>query len=532
MQKRILALFITLLIVFNGLMARVYLIATGDTLAQAAQQQSAYTIELSESRGYIYDCNLVPLVNNSADYKAIVSPVPDVLSVFSDNEDLIDRDLLVTRLEEHIPFTVNTGSEEIYGNGISSYKILDRYTSDTLAPHIIGHLSSEGQGVMGAEAAYNDYLSSHSGNLQVRYVVNAYGEVLMGAGEEQINNNYNDPHGVVLTIDSEIQKIAEEAAEDIAWGSVVVMEVNSGDIKASVSMPSFTPDDIAKDLENPDKPFFNRSYATTAVGSTFKVLVSAVAFERGFNINQSYECTGSIQVGDTVYGCHYEQGHGPINMQTALEVSCNPYFIQLAQDVGVQNIAFKAAQMGFGRESELMPGVYSSAGVLPSQEELRSIGEAANFSFGQGMLSATPIQIAQMMSTIANGGMAVTPRITKGFTNDGEVISEHTEQAVSQRILEEGVAQQVRNMMVSVVENGSGKKAKPYVGGAGGKTSSAQTGMYIDGEEVVHAWFAGFYPIDEPKYAIVVLVEGGEAGQDVAAPIFKEIADRIRFIEG
>ena len=137
------------------------------------------------------------------------------------------------------------------------------------------------------------------------------------------------------------------------------------------------------------------------------------------------------------------------------------------------------------------------------------------------------MQIACLVSAIANGGGAITPRLVAGSTVDGTSLTSPTAVYSPRPVFLPEAAEQVRRMMVSVVEEGSGKNAKPQRGGAGGKTASAQTGQYLDGEEVVHAWFAGFYPAEEPRYTIVVFCEGGDSGGDRACPVFKEIADGI-----
>ena len=128
---------------------------------------------------------------------------------------------------------------------------------------------------------------------------------------------------------------------------------------------------------------------------------------------------------------------------------------------------------------------------------------------------------------MVNGGGAVTPRLVAGSTTDGTSLTEPTAVYSPRQVFLPEATAQVREMMIAVVEEGSGTNAMPARGGAGGKTASAQTGQYVDGEEIVHAWFAGFYPAESPRFVIVVLCEGGESGGDRACPIFRDIADGI-----
>lgn len=196
-----------------------------------------------------------------------------------------------------------------------------------------------------------------------------------------------------------------------------------------------------------------------------------------------------------------------------------------------------AREIGFTRAAQFTDDIRTQSGTLPSDAELESDAAVANLSFGQGSLTATPIQIAQMVSTTANGGFAVTPRLVEGFTDDGKTYYEHTAAYAPSRVFSKRTSDILRETLVNNVEVGSGVKAKPTVAGvgAGGKTASAQTGIYlepgVEESEVVHAWFAGYFPADTPKYAVVVLVEDGKSGEDTAAPIFRKIADGILVTE-
>ena len=280
-------------------------------------------------------------------------------------------------------------------------------------------------------------------------------------------------------------------------------------------------------MNDPDLPFLNRAFCAYSVGSTFKLLVAAAALEQGYPPSRSFDCQGAIEVLDQTFHCHNLNGHGVLDMQGALEHSCNPYFISLALELGGAPLLYKAQQLGFGTAFEAAPGFRSYSGTLPTARELLAPAATANFGFGQGALTATPVQIACLVSAIANGGGAITPRLVAGSTVDGTSLTSPTAVYSPRPVFLPEAAEQVRRMMVSVVEEGSGKNAKPQRGGAGGKTASAQTGQYLDGEEVVHAWFAGFYPAEEPRYTIVVFCEGGDSGGDRACPVFKEIADGI-----
>ena len=364
---------------------------------------------------------------------------------------------------------------------------------------------------------------------------------------------------VYLTLDSRIQSVvntslaknAKAAKEnavptekdpkgaDCEAGAAVMIDLKTGAVLAASTYPTYDLNKYISDIAyynqlNNDEtfPMINRAFSGTfAPGSIFKPVVAAAALEEGIiNPTSTVYCghyytyyTQDTKLAPTCMGWHYDT-----NIYKALEKSCNPYFVSLIQLTGGESVAAKAAAIGFGSPLELADGITASAGRLPTYEELAVPGQTANFGFGQGYLTATPLQIAQLMATVANDGAAVTPKLIAGYTGDGQTISEYTPTYSPRQVIRESAALQVQQMMIQVVEEGSGTKARPKALGAGGKTASAQTGTYDEnGEEIVQAWFAGFYPADEPQYAIAVLAEGMESGGDYAAPVFAEICDRI-----
>ncbi len=531
MYRRAVALYSAIIFMLCGVMFRIYYISGGNYLAKAANSQSNYLLDVANSRGVIYDCNMVPLTGEESSYVAAVMPSPEssaaLLNAVSDE----DRASVIKSLEAMNPFVCKVTTPDIYAKGIDVFQVHQRYAKNQTAAHLIGLINPEtGKGASGIEMACEEQLASMGGSIKMRYKVDAARRPLTGAAPEVINTSYSSAAGVVLTIDSRIQKIAEKAAGSIEKGAVVVMDPYTGNIKASVSCPTYNPNDIAADLKNANSPFINRPFYAYSVGSTFKLLVAATALEQGVSVGYTYTCKGFIQVGDQRFNCHNTAGHGLMDLRTALEKSCNPYFINLATKVGAQTIAYKASAIGFGRAAQFADNYRTQTGSLPTSEEFKSPAAVANFGFGQGSLSATPIQMATLVSTIAGSGMTVVPRLIDGYTTDGKVI-EYTPTYARNQVLTASAANTVKGLMVDVVNEGSGKNAKPQEGGAGGKTASAQTGIMENGVEVVHAWFCGFFPAEKPEYVIVVLIEGGDSGGDTAAPVFKEIADGINALK-
>ena len=528
MRKRTVTIHFAMTLAIALLVARLYYICTGAELASAADMQSYYTLELGNIRGIFYDCNMVPITNNQGYNAVAVVPTPEAATALMKAVSPAERGDVALQLQNMTPFVVRTTGQPVYAKGVENFTLKQRYTDDQIAAHLIGYTQAGGSGVTGLELALDDILSAQGGKLLLNCYTDAARRPIEGRTPERVDSGYDSGEGVVLTLDSGIQRIAESAALSIEKGSVVVMEVVTGDIKAMVSRPSYNPNKLADYLEDPDSPLINRALYDYAVGSSFKMLVAATALEQGIPAGLTYDCPGYIEVDGQRFNCHNLEGHGTLDMWGALQRSCNPYFVNLAQLCGAQTLASKAEQIGFGSPMVLAGNYQTRAGLMPSRQELAMPGQAANFAFGQGSFSASPVHIAAMVAAIANGGETVLPRLIVGYTDSGERVDDYLPTYGTSQVVTRSAANRVRQMLVSVVEAGSGRNAMPAEGGAGGKTASAQTGIYDEeGNEVVHAWFTGFFPADNPRHVIVVLNEGGDSGSDMACPIFKEIADNM-----
>lgn len=524
MQKRIIGFFCVFMFALGGMCLRVLYLEKDGEAENAAVLQSSRTVTVTESRAGIFDRDGNPLVNDTYEWKAVVFPSEADLS--SLKTFVTDKDFM-ERVKTGLPVVANTDGKVIDGNGIHSFKVPVRYSEEQSAAHIIGYIS-DGKGVSGIEKAYDELLSAVGPKFAVTYYTDGHGEILNGEDVSFDFDNADKKSGVLLTLSTEIQSITESVLKsELEKGAAVVMDAQTGEILASASVPCFSPSNIKASLSDKDAPFINRAFSAYTVGSTWKLVVAAAALESGVSPQRSYDCTAGLDVEGVSFHCHWEYGHGEIDMPTALRVSCNPYFIDLGISVGSKKLLEMAGNMGFGIGTELAPELFTSAGRLPSEAELGSAAALASFSFGQGTLMATPVQMAAMAASIANGGCTVTPKLVLGIADDEALVTEALAYEKN-RVMSESTAAKLREMMISVVEDGSGTKAKPKIGGAGGKTASAQTGQYDgDGNEIIHAWFVGFYPAENPEYAIAVFAEGMNSGSEFAAPVFKKICDGI-----
>ena len=531
MEKRVIAVFTAFAILFGSICLRLYDISTGG-IEQVNLSDRKYRIDVDTIRGDIVDCNGEKLVSTDYENIVVAKPTLKALSALSGVMGTQEYAALQERMKSSKAVTVNIGKLEIEQNSDAvTLKKYFRYSENQIADHIIGYINGEGRGVSGIEKSYDSLLNTDK-KLSVKFYADVYGRVLSGTPME-IENSTFKKSSVKLTIDKNIQTIVENALDisDVGQGGAVVVEIETGAIRAIASRPAFNGADPAANFDDEDAPFFNRTLNAFSVGSVFKVAVAAAAIENGYG-SFEYNCNGSISIGNVIFSCNDKTNHGQLNICKALECSCNTFFVALAKEVGADKICEIASVLGFGQEIRLAEGVTSAAGVLPNADELKNVGALANFSFGQGRFTATMLQLSNLMSAVAWQGKYRNPYLVENTTDsEGNVFTTGISAPIY--AVSEKTSQELTRMLVSVVENGNAQKAilRNSVKAAG-KTATAQTGNFDEnGNEAYNTWFAGFFPADNPKYTVVVLKQGGSSGAGDCAPVFKRIADKITDIE-
>lgn len=340
-------------------------------------------------------------------------------------------------------------------------------------------------------------------------------------------------NNIFLTIDLDIQRLAEEALGK-RKGSVIVMDSSTGEVLAMASYPVFNPNTFAMDYErlekNPDKPFLNRSIqALLPPGSTFKLVTALAALdERDIAQGTNFCCEGELKIGSQRLRCTVP--HGPVDLEKAIEHSCNVYFFETAKRLDGKALERWAKTFGFGGKTGIdLP--YEKSGHLPLPT---SLGQRLNLSIGQGELLVTPLQMTRMIAAIANGGELVSPHLVKGITaNDGndqtllELRLEHLERGQvggnSIEIAPEHLLT-LRRALRQVVVGGTARGMGLKELGVAGKTGTAQT----PGKDLNHAWFVGYVPFDNPRYCFCVVVEDTPGhGGEIAGPIARELVSGL-----
>ncbi len=352
-----------------------------------------------------------------------------------------------------------------------------------------------------------------------------------------------------LTLDADIQNRALEVFGEDS-GAAVMMDCRNGDVLCLFSGPSFDANQFVKGMTRPaykaleeydHKPLYNKALtATYPPGSTFKTMVALAAMEMGIDPGRTYTCGGVWNYAGRPWHC--DKVHGTLNLHDAIKTSCDIYFYQIALEIGPQRIADTARKFGLGGTFDIgIPG--QKPGIVPDPAYKRHAfphdpvwhgGETPNMGIGQGYLAVNALQLCVMCSRLANGGVALEPRLVHAI---GDQVQPSGAQAPPLPFASEHLAF-VRAAMASVANDAGGTAAKTVQLGLGavkmaGKTGTAQAHSYGGGhgahgatgawELRDHAWFIAFAPYDDPRYALSVLVEHGGFGADAAAPKAAEL---------
>ena len=326
MWKRLVGIFCVICAAFTILYLRIGSIATDSFYVQAGQQQSDYTLELTINRGFIYDHELRPLVNQTQKHIAAILVTQENAEEVAEITDLTKQEIQ-ERLQDGKPFLQEVHTAESEDDNIIIFSVYNRYEEEQTAAHLIGYLS-DGTGVSGLEKSYQELLEKGKRTAKITYTLDAMGRAIPGT-KPQVRYEQESTEGVVLTIDSRIQKICERAGKEIEKGAIVVMDCKTGKLRAVCSFPAYSTYSLSQAMNSEDAPMINRAFTPLSVGSTFKIAVAAAAIEQGIPTSLEYECTGAFQLGETVMHCHNREGHGVLTMEEAMVHSCNPYFINL-----------------------------------------------------------------------------------------------------------------------------------------------------------------------------------------------------------
>ncbi len=496
---------------------RLFVIATGD-YGRIQAEQSGYSMPIGSVRGTIFDCNMVPLTNTEEYTVAAFSPSEYSVSAICSKG--IDFQKAQIRLSDGKPAVCEVEGE-ISGVGVAT-ATLYRNSNGGVARHLIGYTDSAGHGVSGLEAAYDDLLYFEQKPSAV-FTVDAVGRVLLGVQPYFKNMGSPFENGVVTTIDVNIQNIVERAAAGIKSGAVIVCEAQSGKIRAAVSRPDFDPLGLEESLNAENSPLVNKTLSAFSVGSVFKPCVAAAVLEESRE-DFVYSCVGREQIADRIFKCHEHSGHGTLGLRSALAQSCNTYFFRLTESIGAERVYKMASTLNFGSAIRLAEGLYCARGNLTPLKQIDNLSAIANFSIGQGSLSLSPVALLPLYCAIANGGEYRLPSVVEATLSGGKRTP--LKVGAKTRVMSKQTAKTLKDYLAAVITEGTGTAAAPKVTTAAGKTATAQTGRFDkNGREITNSWFCGMFPLENPRYVVVVMSEG--AAEVTTAEVFSMIADGV-----
>ncbi len=533
-------------------------------------------------RGQILDLNGLPLAVNKQKYQVFIVPeqtddIRKVLFSLSKLIDLSDPEIesVLKRVKEkpsYFPIQIkdNLTRQEL---SIIEVNIPDlpgiltdigyfrNYPIENAGSHIIGYVGEVSKsdithdpalnipgfkiGKVGIEKAYDETLRGRAGRAEVE--VNVVGREIRELNKQPAQTGDN----LELSLDRDLQTFTYERLRESVSASAVVMDAFSGAIYALASFPSYDPkifgqglstkqwDELVNDV---NKPLTNKAIAGQyPPGSTFKMVTALAALKKGIiDAGTTFFCPGSFKLGRDTFHCWKKEGHGSVNLFSALEQSCDTYFYNLATQLKIDDIAEVAEEFGLGQKlgfelTEERPG------LVPTSEwkygrfgERWAPGETVVASIGQGYLLTTPLQLALMTARIVNGGQAVSPWIT--LKQGREFVSSGIEK-MNINIHHLNLVKYGMDRVVTG-ESGTARGSSIYEVGMqmGGKTGTAQVRRITKAERAAgvkneelarkyrhHALYVGYAPQQDPRYVCAVVVEHGGSGSKAAAPVARDL---------
>ncbi|MEM9404543.1 MAG: penicillin-binding protein 2 [Acidobacteriota bacterium] len=468
---------------------------------------------------------------------AEVGSVPDFKPVLLAEDLSLNQ---VSRFEvaslEHPEFSIEVLHRRLYRHGAHTAHVLGylgEVTEEDLRDRERGLRSGHLVGKKGLEYNFDDELRGSDGERVL--VVDSRGRRI----DEFVEAPATAGENLELTLDLELQQEAEEALGDRV-GAVVALDPRDGAVRVLLSSPSYDPNKFARRLQkdewdalvsSPFHPLQNRAIQNSyPPGSVFKIVLAIAQLSEGLDAYDKVWCGGSVRLHDRRRRCHLSRGHGWVDLHDAIKHSCDIYFYQKGQELGIDKIAEYARKLGLGQRTGIdLDG--ERAGLVPDaawSQRVRNTrwypGETVSVAIGQGPLLVTPLQAAVMLAAVVNGGRLVTPYL----------VDEHAQAAKDLQLGADELAEVRRALEAVVNDLGSGASARLEAVRIGGKTGTAQvieqktwtSSDSLPYEHRDHAWFASYAPADAPELVVVVFVEHGGQGSRSAAPIARKLYER------
>lgn len=545
-----------------------------------------YLLAIPAPRGQITDRNGNPLAQSRVSYNlAVQFPTPPNFSTVQalnyaqrkafQAQTVIGRQIVVSGAltEKHyknravIPMVIaqdlSPAELEAFNaskpDGLVLQPVYQRfYPNGQMAGHIVGYAGRSGKipdgpiennellwpdaaGREGLEQTFNDQLQGKVGQYNISF--DASGR----RTSEQVSIPPQPGYNVVTTLDENMQRLCEQTLDKGAKrGAIAIIDPNNGDVLALASWPSINPNSFVPSIseaefkrlqEDPDIPLLPRAFRSAyPPGSVFKCFVGLAGINSDkIGRHDEFSCPPALEIGNLTFRNWKKTHGGSLDFADALTQSCNTWFYQAGQKIGSAIMSDYALRLGLGEKTGI-PLAAEAEGRIPTDEYMQKVykrkmmpGDIANFSIGQGDLLISPLQMAQAMAAIGNGGTLYQTRLVKQVQSiDGQIVTAYDVRARAQLDYSEEALSTLRRGMVQVVSSRMGTAGKAAVPGfkVAGKTGTAQWGP--KNRERTAAWFAGFVPAEEPKYAFAAVYEGEANNDDVhggtqAAPLIGKV---------
>ena len=559
-RKKILIVFLVALLVLLGLIGRlVYLmIFDAEYYQKKAEALHEREREIKAARGEIVDTNGVVLATNKSvcTISVIHSQIKDaeaVIEVLSRELEMeeaavrkrVEKVSSIERIKTNVDKTVGDRIREYDLAGVKVDEDYKRfYPYEELASKVLGFTGGDNQGIIGLEVKYEEYLKGVNGTILT--TTDARGIELEGVAEDRIEPIPGNT--LQISLDYNIQAYAQQAAEKVMEEkeadkvSVLIMNPQNGEIMAMVNVPEFNlnepfslesvgldtesvEDDVKQDLLNQmwRNSCINDTYEP---GSIFKVITSTACLEAGtVNLDDSFFCPGYYVVEDRRIRCHKVGGHGSESFVEGLQNSCNPVFMSIGLELGVDRFYEYFQKLGLTKKTGVdLPG---EANTITHKKENVGPVELATMTFGQSF-QISPIQLATTISSIINGGNRITPHFgVQVLDEEGKTIKVFSYEE-EKNVVSDETSKTMRTLLESVVAEGGGSKA--YIEGyrIGGKTATSQT-LPRSAHKYISS-FIGFAPADNPQILALIVIHNPQGiyyGGTIAAPVVKTIFENI-----
>lgn len=394
-------------------------------------------------------------------------------------------------------------SRLIGGRYIRVYPFGERFA------HIVGFYNLT-YGKSGVEASFHSALSSKASNQLIKRII---GNALGGSFSQN----------VILTLDSRLQITASQLLEG-KKGAIIVMDPKTGNILAMYSNPSFNPNKIDENwkklISSPESPLiFRASQGLYPPGSMMKIITAATALAYGIEKNSIWDGPKELKVSGGKVRNYADQAYGTMTLKEAMAKSSNTVFASIGLELSAEKLIEHAKLFGFGSK----PGVDFPMSIsrIADASEMDDL-ELAWTAVGQGRTLISPMHMAMIISTIANEGIMPVPNILEKTEIPGKIELTNERIPKWRTVVNDNISREIEDMLIDVVETGTGRNAKVDNYTIAGKTGTAETN-----EGIPHSWFGGYGPVGDPEIAVVVLIENGGSGGKVAAPIAKKIFEKV-----